>query len=304
MQDMTNTTPPLALLNTSIITVPDTYTCRPVTPEFARSLVVQYASDGVTDPPYVSAIGHQATADALTEILGCVVPVNRIAFEQQPGQEALVLKLRGRIPEGAILDRAALDEIGFDLWLMTRCAADQQHQQDLREWMALDWLVRTYTPVWLRAAGFGDQAVTMEALPHLRSGIDARPTVGAVLREICSGRVGPGKRTGNEPGDEFAAMAWAAVSAAVWDIDMLTASDAAAVSAAMDSALDTARYAASETPWGAAWRMGCVAIWDVATNASWNSEWNVDPEDAARDALHPHVEALQVSLCDLSLRMR
>lgn len=112
--------PPLALLNTAICTVPGQYRVMEISAESARSLLVAYCSDGVTDPCYVSAIGHQATADALTEILGVEVDVNRIAFEQQPGQQAIVLKLRGRIPEGQVLGRKMLDEIGFDLWLMTR----------------------------------------------------------------------------------------------------------------------------------------------------------------------------------------
>lgn len=105
-------THPLALLNTSICTAPGAYDVSVVTVAGARQLA--------TTMPIRSAIGHQATADALTELLGINVPVDRIAFEQQPGQLALVLKLRGRLPEGVILDRPGLDEVGFDLWLMQR----------------------------------------------------------------------------------------------------------------------------------------------------------------------------------------
>jgi hypothetical protein len=118
--------PPMALLNTAICTAPGDYTIREITADEAYSMRMTAGTlsdeQGGVDPPFVSAIGHQATADALSEILGTKVSVNRIAFVQEPGQEAIVLKLRGRLPEGQILDRAALDEIGYDLWLMTRTA--------------------------------------------------------------------------------------------------------------------------------------------------------------------------------------
>lgn len=129
---------PLALLNTSIATTPGEYRiidlADPVAPgqqydkEAARRRAVSLARDyvGSSDggaSPVVSYVGHQATADAFTEILvesGVVVDVNREQYVQQVGDQALVLKLRGRLPEGVILDRAALEACGYDLWLMER----------------------------------------------------------------------------------------------------------------------------------------------------------------------------------------
>lgn len=75
------------------------------------------ALDGIeTD----SAIGHESTAAALATLLGREVPVNRQFAKQAVGQRALVLKIRGRLPEGQILDAAALESIGYDLLWMTR----------------------------------------------------------------------------------------------------------------------------------------------------------------------------------------
>ena len=68
----------------------------------------------------LSAIGHQSTADIMSALLEIVIPVNRIQFSQQIGQDALVFKLRGRPPEGKILTIAEMNEIGFDFQLMTR----------------------------------------------------------------------------------------------------------------------------------------------------------------------------------------
>lgn len=67
-----------------------------------------------------SAIGHQATAEILTELLGVPVAVNRQAFAQQMGDCAIVFKVHGRIPEGAILSRAELEVTGYDFGMLAR----------------------------------------------------------------------------------------------------------------------------------------------------------------------------------------
>lgn len=67
-----------------------------------------------------SAIGHQATAEILTELLGVPVAVNRTNNKQSPGDQAVVFKLRGRPEEGKILSRADIDRIGYDFGLLTR----------------------------------------------------------------------------------------------------------------------------------------------------------------------------------------
>lgn len=108
---------PVLLLNTSILTgLPFageevTYYITRATPE---SIAV------LTPADVVSAIGHASSAEAMSEILGFQVEVNRVAYEQRPGQSALVLKLRGRLPEGQILDRTTLERIGYDLFWLFR----------------------------------------------------------------------------------------------------------------------------------------------------------------------------------------
>ena len=105
----------LALLNTSIITSDEgTYHIRPISTSEARSLVQTKKT--------ISAIGHQATADVMTTLLGKRIPVNRIKFAQQPGQVALVFKLQDRIPEGKILIIEEIDQIGYRFLLLTRTA--------------------------------------------------------------------------------------------------------------------------------------------------------------------------------------
>jgi uncharacterized protein DUF1874 len=59
-------------------------------------------------------------ADILTTLLGRDIPVNRIDFRQEREQAAIVFKLRGRPPEGAILSAEEVEAIGYDLKILDR----------------------------------------------------------------------------------------------------------------------------------------------------------------------------------------
>ncbi len=99
-------------------------------------------------------------------------------------------------------------------------------QEDERAWMAMDWLVRDYTPVWLRAAKLDAQADLIAALPEFKRGMDVpsvRLTIEAVRKD--------------------AAAAWTAAWAAAWTAARAAAGDAAwtaAWAAAGDAAGDAA----------------------------------------------------------------
>lgn len=69
----------------------------------------------------VSAIGHEATAEVVSTILGEKIPVNRVAIKQEVGDIALVLKMKGRIPEGTVLtDPKELEKIGYELFKLEK----------------------------------------------------------------------------------------------------------------------------------------------------------------------------------------
>ena len=70
--------------------------------------------------PARSAIGHAGTADFLTQRLGVAVPCQRDAIRMQPGDQALVLRLLDRQPEGMLLDVAALAAAPHEFGLLTR----------------------------------------------------------------------------------------------------------------------------------------------------------------------------------------
>jgi hypothetical protein len=104
---------PIAILNGAIITAEGEYSCRTISLEEAKQLV-RSASN------IISAVGHQATAEILTDLLETEVALNRIDFQQQTGQQALVFKLNSRPPEGVILTRKEIEELGYQFQLLSK----------------------------------------------------------------------------------------------------------------------------------------------------------------------------------------
>lgn len=68
---------------------------------------------------YTSAVGHASTAEAMAELLQQPVAMNRITVHPQQGDYFLCFKLLRRPPEGAILGRAQLEELGFGWVVMS-----------------------------------------------------------------------------------------------------------------------------------------------------------------------------------------
>lgn len=69
---------------------------------------------------FVSAIGHEASARFLGARLGMEIPVNRVNVMLNPGDSALVLRLKQRLPEGVVLSVEDMEEIDWELSLMER----------------------------------------------------------------------------------------------------------------------------------------------------------------------------------------
>jgi Domain of unknown function (DUF1874) len=107
----------LALVNTSILTSYGTFNYRPLPLGEARALVREFERDGKT---IKSAVGHQSTAELLSVLLEFEVPANRIELEQSTNDLALIFKLKQRPPEGKVLNRAEIEEIGYEFGLLTR----------------------------------------------------------------------------------------------------------------------------------------------------------------------------------------
>ena len=107
-------------------------------------------------------------------------------------------------------------------------------QAEARGFMAMDWIVRTYTPAWLRLARLDTDAEGLESLPEI---------VNMETLDAARGRLGAVRRSD---------AAWAAAWAAAGDATRAAARDAAR-DAAWDAAWDAARAVAGDAAWDAAW---------------------------------------------------
>lgn len=103
---------PIAIYNGTVVTTDGLYRISPLSVNDAKVLASNHQ--------LISAIGHQAAADLLSELLLTKVSPNRVRFTQQVGQLAIALKLNQRPPEGAILSKEEMLEIGFTLKLIER----------------------------------------------------------------------------------------------------------------------------------------------------------------------------------------
>lgn len=101
----------VAVLNSSIVTANGLFSRRTISVQRAKELV---------EGGFISYVGHPATCEILTSLLGVEVPMNRGQFSQEVGQKALVFKLNGRPAPGVELSKEELEEIGFSFFELTR----------------------------------------------------------------------------------------------------------------------------------------------------------------------------------------
>jgi hypothetical protein len=62
---------------------------------------------------FISAVGHQSTAEIMSTVLGIPVPYNRAQVFLEPGDEAVCFILKARPPEGRVLTVQELESIGY-----------------------------------------------------------------------------------------------------------------------------------------------------------------------------------------------
>jgi len=103
---------PIGLFNGTVATTNGLYRINDIDVDMAKRYIKQYG--------FISAIGHKATAEIMSELLGINIPMNRIQFHQEIGQIAVVFKLNERPPEGDILNRQEMERIGYSFKIMER----------------------------------------------------------------------------------------------------------------------------------------------------------------------------------------
>lgn len=178
--------------------------------------------------------------------------------------------------------------------------------------MAADWLVRVYTPTWLRLAGLHNAAHVLESAAEITSW----PALAAIMPRLRDAQeqataawdaawYAAGAAARAAAREVAWAAAWDAIWEATWDAARAAvwaaareAIEAAARDAARDAAWDAARDAAGEAVWAAAWD----AIETTARAAARATAWAA-AEDIAKAVLKPAVERLQGSAIELYERM-
>ncbi|HET6849854.1 MAG TPA: hypothetical protein VFH74_13390, partial [Gaiellales bacterium] len=158
-----------------------------------------------------------------------------------------------------------------------------------RSYLALDWLIRTYTPTWL------------ELRPELADVAAELRSLRRIVDLTAAQAAGPIVRNAQEKARAAGAAAWAAARAAAWAAAR-DAARAAAGDAARDAAWDAAGDAARDAAGAAARDAARDAAWAAARDAARDAA-RAAARDAARDALQPTVDALQTSAIDLYAAM-
>ena len=167
---------------------------------------------------------------------------------------------------------------------------------EMRAWLAIDWLVRTYTPTWLRASGLGDAAAQLYALAPVRDTGTLHAALGPLGAARTTARAAWRETLGASRGAVWAPWlagrmaaretAWESAAAAAWSAARLGVGDMAG---------DRARAAAREIAGDAA-----AAIGRDARNAGMG---RAAARDAARASLVPIVAEVQESAFALLDRM-
>ena len=107
----------LTFLNAPVITAAGVFSYEKITPATARRIITEFQESG---RQIESAVGHEATAETMTKMLKFPVNFNRTEFQQSPRDIAIVFRLNKRAPEGKVMCCQELEDIGFELGLLTR----------------------------------------------------------------------------------------------------------------------------------------------------------------------------------------
>ena len=202
---------------------------------------------------------HDSPDDGMC-LLEAVSFVRGEAFSDHPKCVSPVLAEFGRNLNDVLPDDTRQQLVPF-VALLPGTAGDGL--DEARSYLALDWLIRVYTPTWLELAGLADEARALREL-------------GRIVDMVSAERAGPVVRAGRDK--------------------------AAAADAARDAAWDAAWAAAGAAAWAAAGDAAGAAAWDAAWDAA-RAAAGAAARDAARaaarDALAPTVEALQQAAIEL-----
>jgi len=83
-----------------------------------REVSVEDVKKLLSQSNFVSAVGHQATADVLTKLLNVQIPFNRVQIQLNEGDVLVVFQLLTRLEEGKVLTEDELSKLQFKFLLV------------------------------------------------------------------------------------------------------------------------------------------------------------------------------------------
>lgn len=101
----------LYILNSPILTDWGMYSFKKISPEEAKQLLQKV---------FISAVGHQATAEVISQVVGVEIPTQRIQIRMEKGDKAVIFRLLTRLPEGRVLSEEELNKLPFELGLLEK----------------------------------------------------------------------------------------------------------------------------------------------------------------------------------------
>lgn len=81
---------------------------------------LEKAKEFINNNKFVSAIGHQSTANLLTKLLNSKIEYNRVSIDLKKGDTCLVFRLKDRLVEGKIYTEEQINDIGFEFGLLKK----------------------------------------------------------------------------------------------------------------------------------------------------------------------------------------
>ena len=74
----------------------------------------------LTKEGFVSAVGHQSTAEILSQLLDINIPFNRVQIKITSSDKLIVFQLLVRLEEGKILSKEEISKLPFKFFLIER----------------------------------------------------------------------------------------------------------------------------------------------------------------------------------------
>jgi len=102
----------LYIFNSLIIPISQQYNTATVT---FRRVTVEEAKKLLETEAFISAVGHESTANLLSRLLDRPIAMNRITVAMSVGDQALHFVLKTRLPEGRVLSEEELRNFEFEL---------------------------------------------------------------------------------------------------------------------------------------------------------------------------------------------